>query len=59
MKAVLEALGRVEKQVTPNGGNEDTTADQIVLLRREVRALSHRVDNLDGKTTSPIFPVDD
>lgn len=70
MNAVLVALQeinsrskRVETQVTPNGGNTNQLGDMVLNLRKELdlsrqetRALSQRVDRIDGQSTDDLDP---
>ena len=42
-------LGRIERQITPNGGNTNRLGDQVMALRVEVSKLSDKLDQLQDE----------
>ena len=42
-------LGRIESQITPNGGNTNRLGDQVMALRVEVSKLSDKLDQLQNE----------
>ena len=46
-------LQRIERQVTPNGGNSNRLGDQVMQLRVEVSELTKEVEKLKGTLSNP------
>ena len=46
-------LGRIEKQITPNGGNTNRLGDQVMQLRVEVAKISDQLEQIKNPPGPP------
>lgn len=45
----IATVNRIEKQVTPNGGNTSHLGDQVINLRKDVQRIELRVMKLEER----------